>query len=67
MAELSKEKRLTAPRILLTIRLLNLANLANLDLYLARLARARVSIDTLAKDRNDLPPQAEPVEKDGAL
>ncbi len=34
-----------------------LLNLANLDLYLARLARARVSIDTLAKDRNDLPPQ----------
>ncbi|MEO7329021.1 MAG: sigma-54-dependent Fis family transcriptional regulator, partial [Minicystis sp.] len=34
-----------------------LLNLANLDLYLARLARARVSIDTLARDRNDLPPQ----------
>src|SRR6185503_4695898 len=33
-----------------------LLNLANLDLYLARLARARVSIDTLAKERLDLPP-----------
>jgi serine/threonine-protein kinase PknK len=34
-----------------------LLNLANLDLYLARLARARVSIDTLAEERVDLPPQ----------
>jgi serine/threonine-protein kinase PknK len=34
-----------------------LLNLANLDLTLSRLARARVAIDTLAKERNDLPPQ----------
>jgi serine/threonine-protein kinase PknK len=34
-----------------------LLNLANLDLYLARLARARVSIDALARERVDLPPQ----------
>ncbi len=36
-----------------------LLNLANLDLYLGRLARARVSIDALAADRGDLPPQLE--------
>src|SRR5690606_36772884 len=31
-------------------------NLANLDLYLGRLSRARVSIETLALERMDLPP-----------
>ena len=36
-----------------------LLNLANLDLYLGRLARARVSIDALAAERGDLPPQLE--------
>jgi transcriptional regulator with GAF, ATPase, and Fis domain len=34
-----------------------LLNLANLDLYLGRLARARVSLDTLAAERHELPPQ----------
>jgi serine/threonine-protein kinase PknK len=34
-----------------------LLNLANLDLYLARLARAQVSIDALARERSDLTPQ----------
>ncbi len=34
-----------------------LLNLADLDLYLARLSRARVSLDVLAKERADLPPQ----------
>lgn len=34
-----------------------LLNLANLDLYLARLARAQVSIDALARERADLTPQ----------
>jgi transcriptional regulator with GAF, ATPase, and Fis domain len=34
-----------------------LLNLANLDHYLGRLARARVSIDDLAAQRGDLPPQ----------
>jgi serine/threonine-protein kinase PknK len=34
-----------------------LLNLANLDLYLGRVARARVSIDALAAERADLPPQ----------
>jgi serine/threonine-protein kinase PknK len=34
-----------------------LLNLANLDLFLARLSRARVSLDVLAKERADLPPQ----------
>jgi DNA-binding NtrC family response regulator len=33
-----------------------LLNLANLDLYLGRLARARVSIDSLAAERHDLLP-----------
>src|SRR6185437_14406526 len=33
-----------------------LLNLANLDLYLGRLARARVSIDALAAERAELPP-----------
>ena len=32
-------------------------NLANLDLYLGRLARARVSLDALAAERAELPPQ----------
>jgi len=36
-----------------------LLNLANLDLYLGRLARARVSIEQLAHERSDLPPQFE--------
>jgi len=34
-----------------------LLNLADLDIYLARLSRARVSLDVLAKERADLPPQ----------
>jgi DNA-binding NtrC family response regulator/tetratricopeptide (TPR) repeat protein len=34
-----------------------LLNLADLDLFLARLSRARVSLDVLAKERADLPPQ----------
>ena len=34
-----------------------LLNLANLDLYVGRLARARVSMDALAEQRRDLPPQ----------
>ncbi len=34
-----------------------LLNLANLDLFLARLSRARVSLDVLARERADLPPQ----------
>ncbi len=33
-----------------------LLNLANLDLYLGRISRARVSIETLALERLDLPP-----------
>ena len=36
-----------------------LLNLANLELYLGRLARARVSLDALAAERADLPPQLE--------
>ena len=36
-----------------------LLNLANLDLYVGRVARARVSIDALAEERGDLPPQLE--------
>ena len=32
-------------------------NLANLDLYLGRLSRARSSLDALAADRTELPPQ----------
>jgi serine/threonine-protein kinase PknK len=34
-----------------------LLNLANLELYLGRLARARVSLDALAAERAELPPQ----------
>ncbi len=34
-----------------------LLNLANLDLYLGRLARARASLDALAAERDELPPQ----------
>src|SRR6185312_6485636 len=34
-----------------------LLNLADLALFLARLSRARVSLDVLAKERADLPPQ----------
>jgi len=34
-----------------------LLNLANLDLYVGRLARARVSMDALAEQRRELPPQ----------
>jgi transcriptional regulator with GAF, ATPase, and Fis domain/tetratricopeptide (TPR) repeat protein len=34
-----------------------LLNLADLDLFLARLSRARVSLDVLARERADLPPQ----------
>jgi len=34
-----------------------LLNLANLDLYLGRIARAKSSIDQLAEERRDLPPQ----------
>jgi DNA-binding NtrC family response regulator/tetratricopeptide (TPR) repeat protein len=34
-----------------------LLNLANLDLYLGRLSRARVSLDALATERDELPPQ----------
>jgi transcriptional regulator with GAF, ATPase, and Fis domain len=36
-----------------------LLNLANLDLYLGRVARARVSIDALRAERGDLAPQLE--------
>lgn len=34
-----------------------LLNLANLDLYLSRVARARVSLDALAEQKAELPPQ----------
>src|SRR5262249_46788408 len=36
-----------------------LLNLANLELYLGRLARARVSLDALAAERAELPKQLE--------